>query len=267
MRKSLVVGAVVAVGAMLAGGVAYAAGSQPARSGYAVEARTINATPLAAIDSTSETKFTSIAPCRAVDTRSAGGALASGQGRQFRVGGSSSFASQGGPSSGCGLPTNPVAVAVTITTIARSGGYLKAWAAQAPEPATSFMNYGTAFNASTSGNVPSSSAGTITIRNFTGTTNVIVDITGYYVKPLAAQINTNGSIARQSRVTSATKGVTGQYTVNFDRAVSACYYSTAPFFDGYTVRAEPRGTNGVEIFVDNASGQHADAPFYLVVTC
>ena len=71
--------------------------------------------------------YTPVAPCRIVDTRAGGGALAGGAVRLFEV--DSSDLTAGGSSTGCGIPLG-VAQAVEMTIIAvlpAGSGYLTAW--------------------------------------------------------------------------------------------------------------------------------------------
>jgi hypothetical protein len=67
--------------------------------------------------------YTALAsPCSAVDTRAAGGVLAPGGSRAFRMRGSVSFAAKGGSASGCGGPSGATAVEVSVSSVTPSGG-------------------------------------------------------------------------------------------------------------------------------------------------
>ena len=99
--------------------------------------------------------FTTLAPCRVVDTRQAGGPLAAGEIRNFRVTGD--LADQGGAAGGCGVPTNtftgvqgsyPTAVMLNFVAVDPKGpGDLRAWAFSDPPvgpPLASVLNYAAA---------------------------------------------------------------------------------------------------------------------------
>src|SRR5699024_452611 len=67
-----------------------------------------------------------VTPCRAVDTRIAGGRIAAGGSRGFDVFGTSSFAGQGGDTGGCGVPSYASAVAINLISTQPLGtGYLR----------------------------------------------------------------------------------------------------------------------------------------------
>ena len=106
----------------------------------------------ASAESYASESFTTIAPCRVVDTRLAGGPLAAGEIRNFSVTGD--LASQGGNPAGCGIPTNtytflqasyPTAVMLNLVAVEAQGpGDLRAWAFSDPPigpPLASALNY------------------------------------------------------------------------------------------------------------------------------
>ena len=255
--------------ALVAGGaVAWASSTNAAQPQSSAQSRLIAASP---IDTAVESKFTPIAPCRAANTRVAGGALANTASRDFYVGGTFGFAPEGGLAGGCGVPVSATGVAVTITTVnATHNGYLKVWSTGSAEPATSFMNYGTAFNASVSGTIRISSSGQARIRTFGSSVQVIIDISGYYVAPLAAEVSSSGTLIKGSRVTNAflLSGTTSSYEVDFDRNVSSCAYAVSSFLAGYSLEVEPRSgvANGVYIYT-SLNGTATTDQFYLTVTC
>ncbi len=109
-----------------------------------------------------------------------------------------------------------------------------------------------------------------------GTTHVIIDITGYFVKPMYAEVARNGSVTAGSRVTSAQRFQAGVYDVTFDRNVTGCA-TTATIGD---INTEPGGlidvqtvTSAVRVFTADPDRGGAPTPalsdraFYLVVTC
>jgi hypothetical protein len=206
-----------------------------------------------------------------VDTRVHGGPLGAGASRDFFLGGTAGFSNQGGTAGGCGVPLNATGVAITITTVsATHNGFLKVWRTGATEPGTSFMNYGTAFNASVAGTVGISAAGKTRVRNFLAQAQLVIDVAGYYVAPLFASVNSGGTLVTGSRVTNAflISGTTASYEVDFDRDVSHCAYSVSSFFSGYTLLVEPRSGNADGVYVGTSfNGSSTADQFYLTVTC
>ena len=128
--------------------------------------------------------FTPLAtPCRAVDTRSGGGALGPDTTRSFQVGGAGNLAAQGGAAGGCGVPDGAGAVEVAITAVGPAGsGFLRAFAAGDAVPSATFVNYTSGVGITNTGTVPLAAAGTqdLSVKNFGGTTHVVVDVLGYF---------------------------------------------------------------------------------------
>jgi hypothetical protein len=225
----------------------------------------------------SEMIYVPVAPCRLVDTRVAGGKVAAGALRNFKARGNGSFAAQGGSTTGCRLPANAASMSITVVGVnPASAGYLRSWAFSTAEPLSSFMNL--AKNVTLAGftNQDLAQPGALfdfTIRNGAGALHVVVDVTGYYIAPLAAHVNGNGTLARGSRVTSVTRTGVGVYVVVFDRDVTACYYQVsypiAGLYASARVAAEPAPSQptGVAVATVNGVPASVDLPFYLTVTC
>ncbi len=92
--------------------------------------------------------FTTIAPCRLIDTRNAtAGKMSANEARTFNVYGD--LQTQGGPAGGCGLPEftadgAPRVQALAINYVAvnaEAQGNLKAWASDQGEPTSSIINF------------------------------------------------------------------------------------------------------------------------------
>jgi hypothetical protein len=102
--------------------------------------------PLAIGESGAQLVYTPLPPCRLIDTRLAGGSLAAGIPRNFRVIGSN-LSSQGGSATGCGIPDPGPATAAIINFVAVNpvgAGNLRAWAYSTPQvgpPNASILNY------------------------------------------------------------------------------------------------------------------------------
>jgi hypothetical protein len=131
--------------------------------------------------------FTPIAPCRIIDTRSAGGPIAAGTTRDFDVAGA--LSGQGGAAD-CGVPEGrATAVAVNLVAVNPAGaGNLRAWAFGQAVPTASVINYA-------SGNVANAvvlpicnpAAGPctkdFTLRADVSASQVVADVTGYFHSP------------------------------------------------------------------------------------
>src|SRR5258706_13239493 len=67
--------------------------------------------PLNLGDSQADLVYPPVTPCRIIDTRLAGGPIAGGTTRSFRVTGTD-LSAQGGSATGCGIPSGPATAAV-----------------------------------------------------------------------------------------------------------------------------------------------------------
>ena len=142
-------------------------------------------------DSNRELVYTPVAPCRILDTRFAGGPIATNTRRAFQVAGSVGFPGQGGNPGGCGVPFGPATTAfINIVAVNSSGsGNLRAFAYPQPTPFAASLNYGVipGLNAIANGLAvpicdPSSGpcAFDLYIYSAAASTNVVVDVVGYH---------------------------------------------------------------------------------------
>ncbi|MGI9093832.1 MAG: hypothetical protein ACR2FF_10465 [Mycobacteriales bacterium] len=234
-------------------------------------------TPAAIGDNTNESTFTQITPCRVIDTR-AQSPIASGTARSFKVRGSVGFTLQGGHNGGCNIPNDAVAVALNVTTLDATGhgGVVRAYPQGAAKPSTAIASINQGLTLTSGGTValcvPAASCGGFALRiaaDF-GSTDVLVDATGYYRNQAYALVNADSSLgAHSSRVLSAQQvGAAYFYQVNFDRDVSSCSYQATGYFGGI-FEVEPRSGVADAVFVAsyNDSGTPTSLPFYLTVTC
>lgn len=252
MKRMVLLGVAAGLAIAASGAVAWANGNGVGASNpqNAPVGRAMTAAA-SALDSTTELKYTSIAPCRAV----AGPWVAAGQVATFSL-------------AGCAVPSQAVSVTATITMLSSSGsGWLKAWAPGQAEPATSFLNVTKLFNVAVGGEIPTT-GGKINVKMFGAKSRVLVDVTGYYLKPMTALVGADASLVRGSRVLATAKISTGGYEVTFDRDVSLCSYAATPYFAGSSY-VEPRAGKSNAVFVGtvNSAGTATNNPFYLVVTC
>ena len=225
--------------------------------------------PAAAVDSAVESKYTAITPCRIADTRLGGGAIASGHTRSFYALGNVGFGDQGG--SACDIPSSATAVTGSIIGVnASSHGFVKVFAYGGSQPVASFLNYSNSVTLSASGTIPVVNG----TRNFTvvtsgGTTDLVIQLTGYYVPPMWAEVGSSGALVKGSRVVAVTHVGTGSYQVDFDRDVTGCGYNATSYFFGTAMEVEPRSGDANAVFVGAAdfNGTGVDTYFYLTVTC
>ncbi len=276
-RKKLI--ALAAVVMMTAGaGAAVAQDQENAPTGAAPPA----AGPRALGGTNREAVFTPIAPCRLVDTRSAGGKIGVGQQRAYDVRGTgATFAAQGGLGGGCGIPAAATAVEVTVTAAETDGsGFLRVF--PGAEPNATFLNSTSTFNASNTGTVTICGAtggicvvnSDIRVKNYSAPTHVIIDVQGYFQQQMGAHVGSNGTLGRNSRGSSSERSGVGTYQVRFDRDISACVYSAnigtaaAGTANGFvSVQPEAADEQGVFVKTYNTDGVATDQPFYVTVTC
>jgi hypothetical protein len=121
-------------------------------------------------------RFSTIAPCRLVDTRQPAGeyggpAIAGGSRRMFRVIGQ------------CGIPEDAYAVAVNLTAVAPTGaGDLRVFPSDAYGTPTSVLNFGALRTRAANAVLALGSSGALTVQCDlpAGTTNLLIDVNGYF---------------------------------------------------------------------------------------
>jgi hypothetical protein len=148
------------------------------------------------------TRYQTVTPCRTVDTRNAGGALAPGQTRTFQTAGDrATFPTQGTSNvTGCGIPQRAAAVEASLTAVAPTGaGFTRPGPAGSIAAAT-FLNYTPVGGITNTGTLPLSLGGLtdLGVTNLGGTASYLIDVLGYYEPPAtfprsAETIDTGGS--------------------------------------------------------------------------
>lgn len=120
--------------------------------------------------------FFTVAPCRVFDTRAAAGPTG---GAPLTCGTDQSFTIVGGA---CGIPAGAKAVSINVSvTQPSSPGNLGLFAAGAPVPGVSSLNYSAGQTRGNNGIAPLSAAGLMAVRCApTGTAHVILDVFGYF---------------------------------------------------------------------------------------
>jgi hypothetical protein len=118
--------------------------------------------------------YFALAPCRAVDTRSAGPPLAANTRRAFAVAGA------------CQVPAEARAVAAVVTAVTPSeAGDLRVYAAGQPPPLVSALNFAAGRSRANNIIVPLGTAGQIEVQcdmapGSTGAAHLVVDVLGYF---------------------------------------------------------------------------------------
>lgn len=122
-----------------------------------------------------------ISPCRAVDTRTGAGPLTNGSTSTFQIAGANSLAAQGGNAAGCGVPDDATAVSASITVTGTVGeGYVTLYPTGDVMPASSSINWFASGQTLASSIEVALGGGQVDAFAAGGSTQFIVDITGYY---------------------------------------------------------------------------------------
>lgn len=270
-KKLAAAAAVLVIGA--SGGVAWASQATPGPDGREASATPPPAQTNALGGGTTETKFVPVTPCRLVDTRFGTPKPAVGTERSFKVRGTGAqFATQGGTAGGCGIPSGATGIEASVTAAAPTGvGFLRMYPGAAPN--ATFLNF-TGGQATTNTGAVRICSGICLINSdlrfkvFGSSTDVVVDVQGYYIAPMAAFIETNGNVIRGSRVTATTQEGTGTYTVTFDRDISTCSYSASSNYYGDIINVTS-GFDNNSVFVKAVTdaGAAVNIRFFVEVTC
>jgi hypothetical protein len=212
-----------------------------------------------------------MSPCRIVDTRHGHRAITHGLTRTFHVTGSTGFGVQGGKSVGCGVPTAAQSVMVSITAFGETrSGSVTIYPHGVVRPVARVLSFTKGVAISTNADAMLGAGGQITVYvGGHGKTNLLLDVTGYYIRPMWAEVNSVGVIVRGSRTASVTQLGTGSYQVEFDRDISNCAYTATSYFYGTIMEVEPRSGDVDALYVGAAdyNGAAVDTYFYVMVSC
>ena len=226
----------------------------------------------------SDMTFHPITPCRIVDTRKGGGALANSATGNFLVRGSGSFAAQGGPAGGCGVPASATAIAANVTAVSPTGaGYLSGYAAGTAEPATNFITFNSGQNITANPILPLAAFGVtpqLSIRSHGASVQVLIDVTGYYAPPIQGLlVADSGVFDGTTRILSETYVSTGVYRVTVDTDVTYCTPTVTTYYGaGVYASASTFNGNVVTVYLWTLGANAQPVPFdtsyfYLTVTC
>ncbi len=136
-------------------------------------------------DAAADLVYTPVNPCRILDTRVTGGALAANVARTFD-GFAANFSAQGGTATSCGIPNGVAALAMNVYAVNPTNlGFIKVWPANGAEPAVSTVNYQVGITAIATGALVPVDAGNS--NRFTAKSPAIVDfiadVVGYFKAP------------------------------------------------------------------------------------
>jgi hypothetical protein len=221
----------------------------------------------------SELQFVAVAPCRIIDTRKAGGQL-SATSRVFDAT-LATYAAQGGLAGSCNISAAATAVQLNLGAISTNGKstYLAGWATGTVQPTASLLNTNPAAPTANMVTVPVNAIGQFTLKT-PGAMHVFADVAGFYVKPLYATVQADGTVwsGMSSGLVSSVRDSTGTYTLTFNRDVEMCAATTSDwaFFFVHEISADVRfgvGTNTVTVVSRNASGALEDTMFNVSLTC
>ena len=124
----------------------------------------------AAATSNGPYRFFPITPCRVVDTRKAGGPLGPNSTQQYRL------------VNTCNIPMGAAAFSLNVTAVPNGDlSYLTVWPTGQTQPVASTLNDRDGRTKAVAAIVPAGTNGAISIYNETGSTNVVLDLDGYFI--------------------------------------------------------------------------------------
>lgn len=194
--------------------------------------------------------FVPITPCRIIDTRVAGGAIAANTTRNFDVTSTSSYASQGGDASDCngaGSAGSYGAAAINFTVVTPSAaGYMTAFPYLATQPLASTVNY-------TAGDIrgnfaivrldQGAAAAELSVYTF-AQTHLVADIVGYYRNPGAPTLEcvnsgeTVSSVAAGATQNTVAPACPATYTQTATNCESSTWQMPFVYFSDGTCSAQ-----------------------------
>lgn len=193
--------------------------------------------------------YTPVAPCRILDTRNvAAGPIAANATRNFVAFGVSSFASQGGSATNCGVnPLAATAVAINLTAVSPSiAGYATAYPFGSPQPLAASINYaaGDVVNNALIVQTPNPIASfDFTLYSF-ASSHYVADIVGYFAPPVATALQcqdtltTDTSVAAGATANSVAPACAAGFTQTATNCQSSTWQMPFVFFSGGTCSAQ-----------------------------
>lgn len=159
---------------------------------------------------TNDLVYTPVAPCRIVDTRVAGGQILASATRNFVGFGVSSFASQGGSATNCGVnPLAATAIAVNVTAVGPTAqSFTTVYPYNTTRPLAASINYNAGFNVNNALIVQTPNP--IAAFDFTiysgADAHYVVDIVGFFAPPLATALQCVDTLGTDLAVAAGAQG-------------------------------------------------------------
>lgn len=194
-------------------------------------------------DAARDLVFVPVAPCRILDTRIAGGAIAANTSRNFNITAIANYSGQGGANTDCGVGSAGefAAAMINFTVVTPSGaGYITAYPMGAAQPLAATVNYTAGAIVGNMGVVrlaPNPTGNDMSVYSF-AQTHLVGDIVGYFVRPQATALQcvqvvsastsvpANGSVSVVSGSCPATYTITGGGCVASDTSTFVVSFST-----------------------------------------
>lgn len=143
-----------------------------------------------------ENVYTAVTPCRIIDTRLAGGAIAASETRSFRISGQTSYVSQGGLASDCGITAGVYTTGIAVNMVVVSpaaAGYITGFPTGEVKPQTASVNFSAGDVIGNSGIFKVAFGTTPTTPQLnifsTSNTHLVVDIVGYFAIPKTKKVD------------------------------------------------------------------------------
>jgi hypothetical protein len=183
--------------------------------------------PLSLGDDATDLVFFPVEPCRIFNTLAGTGTFgtpltpATPRAYSHNIG----LAAQGGNPAGCGIPTDPAAIAITLTVVNASGpGDIRAWPLLSPVPNASVVNYTniSGLNLANTTILPTCQicGNDFNVQADVSGTHLIGDVVGYFWSPNATQLES------EFLITAFTNVIAGASFSIFSPACSAGYRLT-----------------------------------------
>jgi hypothetical protein len=221
-------------------------------------ATTSDAVSLAFGSLTSDLVYTPVQPCRILDTRNvAAGAIAANSTRNFVAFGVSSFSSQGGSATNCGVnPLAATAVAINLTAVTPAGaGYATAFPYGTAQPLAASVNYaaGAIVNNALIVQTPNPIASfDFTLYTF-AQSHYVADIVGYFAPPVATALqcvdtaDTVVSVAAGATANAVAPACAAGYTQTATNCESSTWQMPFVFFSGGTCSAQNNSASSASL--------------------
>ncbi|HEY4458713.1 MAG TPA: hypothetical protein VGN81_30660 [Pseudonocardiaceae bacterium] len=227
LSRSFVLAAVLVTAVVGGGGVAWAGGSPHGSPGPVAHA---SATPSDAT-APAASNYVPIRQCEAVNTEFTPSGLAANTTHDFTFVGD--LTAQGGHPD-CSVPSNATAVQVVLVASDNSiepstVASLSAWPPNTDWPGTEVLAVPSSASVSSAATLQLYQ-GSVRVEPFGFSSNLEIDINGYYAPPtgpefLTGSINYDGSVQTGPHITKSVLIESSQYQVTFDRDIRSCTFT------------------------------------------